>query len=64
MSKYGKGYVWINGKNLGRYWNVGPQLRLFCPGVWMKKGKNILHILNICGESGTPIKGVKNLRES
>jgi beta-galactosidase len=40
VSLYGKGYVWINGKNLGRYWNAGPQGRLFCPGVWLKKGKN------------------------
>lgn len=22
---YVKGYVWINGVLLGRYWNVGPQ---------------------------------------
>ena len=36
MSNFVKGYVWMNGHNLGRYWNVGPQQRLFCPGVWLK----------------------------
>lgn len=40
VSAYGKGYLWVNGRNLGRYWNVGPQKRLFCPGVWLKKGQN------------------------
>ena len=45
MSAYGKGYLWVNGHLLGRYWNIGPQQRLYCPGVWMKKGTNTVHIL-------------------
>jgi beta-galactosidase len=36
MSKWGKGYLWVNGRNLGRYWSIGPQYRLYCPGVWLK----------------------------
>ncbi|GAB3902879.1 hypothetical protein [Mucilaginibacter boryungensis] len=28
MSHYGKGVVWVNGHNLGRYWSVGPQQTL------------------------------------
>lgn len=40
MKKYNKGYIWVNGRNLGRFWNVGPQLKLFCPGVWLKNGTN------------------------
>lgn len=24
MSKWGKGLIWVNGYNLGRYWRVGP----------------------------------------
>jgi beta-galactosidase len=40
MKKYTKGYIWVNGNNLGRFWNVGPQFKLFCPGVWLKKGSN------------------------
>ena len=45
MSNFNKGYVWINEKNLGRYWNIGPQKRLFCPGVWLKNGVNTVHVL-------------------
>lgn len=36
MKNFTKGYVWVNGRNLGRYWNKGPQFKLFCPGVWLK----------------------------
>ena len=24
MSNWKKGFVWVNGYNLGRYWSVGP----------------------------------------
>lgn len=40
MEDWGKGIVFINGKNIGRYWNVGPQQTLYIPGVWLKKGEN------------------------
>ena len=40
VSKLGFGMLWVNGHNLGRYWNIGPQQTLFCPGVWLKPGKN------------------------
>jgi beta-galactosidase GanA len=46
MSKYEKGVVWINGRNLGRYWNIGPQQRLYCPASWLKKGDNEIIILD------------------
>lgn len=36
MKNFTKGYVWVNGRNLGRYWNRGPQQKLFCPGIWLK----------------------------
>lgn len=41
MRGWGKGIVFVNGINLGRYWStVGPQLTLYLPGCWLKKGKN------------------------
>jgi beta-galactosidase len=40
MSTWGKGCVWINGHNLGRYWQVGPQQTIYVPGEWLKKGNN------------------------
>lgn len=40
MADWGKGIVFVNGHNLGRYWNVGPQQTVYLPGCWLKKGKN------------------------
>jgi beta-galactosidase len=40
MENWGKGIVFINGKNIGRYWHVGPQQTLYIPGVWLNKGEN------------------------
>ncbi|XP_008971499.4 beta-galactosidase-1-like protein 3 isoform X2 [Pan paniscus] len=34
------GFVFINGRNLGRYWNIGPQKTLFLPGVWLHPEDN------------------------
>nr|XP_020756568.1 beta-galactosidase-1-like protein 3 isoform X5 [Odocoileus virginianus texanus] len=34
------GCVFINGHNLGRYWNIGPQEALYLPGSWLQPGTN------------------------
>jgi len=48
MRSFGRGMVWLNGRNLGRYWNVGPALTIFVPGCWMKtEGDNELVILEL-----------------
>jgi len=39
MRNWGKGVVWVNGHNLGRYWSVGPQQTLYLPVEWLKKAK-------------------------
>jgi beta-galactosidase len=44
---WGKGFVWVNGRNLGRHWKVGPQRALFCPGVWLRKGENEIVVLDL-----------------
>ncbi|XP_035477997.1 beta-galactosidase-1-like protein 2 isoform X2 [Scophthalmus maximus] len=35
-----KGVIFINGKNLGRYWSIGPQQTLYVPGPWLHRGDN------------------------
>uniref|UniRef100_A0A8C8YSX9 Beta-galactosidase n=1 Tax=Prolemur simus TaxID=1328070 RepID=A0A8C8YSX9_PROSS len=35
-----KGVVFVNGQNLGRYWNLGPQKTLYLPGPWLHSGPN------------------------
>lgn len=58
MSKYTKGYVWVNGHNIGRYWNVGPQLRLYVPAPFLKAGKNVIDILDLHDTEPKPIRGM------
>ncbi len=58
MSTWGKGFVWVNGHNLGRFWEVGPQQTMFLPGCWLKKGENEIVILDITGPRTATTKGV------
>ncbi|PKF75548.1 glycoside hydrolase family 35 protein [Chryseobacterium sp. PMSZPI] len=59
MKEFGKGIVFINGKNIGRYWSkVGPQLTLYVPGVWLKKGKNKIQILEQLYENKNSIHSI------
>lgn len=61
MSGWRKGIVWVNGHNLGRYWNVGPQLRLYCPASWLKKGENEMMVFDLLQTREASIRGVKTL---
>jgi beta-galactosidase len=47
MSAWGKGVVWVNGHNLGRYWQIGPQQTLYVPAEWLKKGNNVVEVLEL-----------------
>lgn len=57
MSKYEKGTLWVNGHNLGRYWSVGPQLRLYCPASWLRQGVNVVDIVDLELADPRPIRG-------
>lgn len=59
VSKWEKGVVWVNGHNLGRYWNIGPQFQLFCPAPWLKKGKNEIIIFDMHQLEAKPVSGLK-----
>ena len=61
MSNYDKGVVWVNGHNLGRYWKVGPQKRLYCPASFMLKDENKVIVFDLLNAQPKPIKGVKTL---
>ena len=44
---FGKGFLWVNGFLLGRYWHVGPQQTLYCPSPLLTTGDNILTVLEL-----------------
>ncbi len=61
MSNYEKGVVWVNGHNLGRYWNIGPQYRLYCPAPWLRKGENEVVVFDLHQTEAKPLSGKKSL---
>ncbi|MFJ3039016.1 glycoside hydrolase family 35 protein [Streptomyces tendae] len=44
---FGKGFLWVNGFLLGRYWEIGPQTTLYLPGPLLHAGDNILTVLEL-----------------
>ena len=45
----------LNGFNLGRYWEIGPQKTLYVPKSLLKAEKNELIIFEPVGLKGEPI---------
>jgi beta-galactosidase len=47
LRSFGKGEVFINGRPLGRFWNIGPQGTLYLPAPWLKKGANEIVVFDL-----------------
>jgi beta-galactosidase len=47
MRGWHKGFVWVNGRNLGRFWDIGPQQALYLPGPWLRKGTNSVIVYDL-----------------
>lgn len=58
MQTWGKGMVWVNGKAMGRFWEIGPQQTLFMPGCWLKKGENEIIVLDLKGPEKASVRGI------
>jgi hypothetical protein len=61
MTGYRKGVVWVNGHNLGRYWDIGPQKRLYCPASWLKAGANDVVVFDLHQTTAAPLRGAPAL---
>lgn len=46
MHGFGKGFVFLNGHNLGKYWYIGPQQTMYVPASWLNKGENELVVFD------------------
>lgn len=51
-----KGVVYINGFNLGRYWEVGPQHTLYVPGPLLREGSNEIVIFELHGTVSNEVR--------
>lgn len=54
VSSLGMGVVWVNGHNLGRAWNIGPQQSIFLPAPWLRRGENEIVVFD-CTTLGLPV---------
>jgi beta-galactosidase len=57
VGNLGMGVAWVNGHNLGRFWNIGPQQTLYVPGVWLKKGNNEIILFDLQDDFEKSIAG-------
>ncbi len=55
VSGFGKGCAFINGFNLGRFWEIGPQGRLYVPGPLIHAGKNEIILFETEGKAADKI---------
>jgi beta-galactosidase len=51
-----KGAVWLNGFNLGRYWERGPQKTLYVPAPLLKRGENELIVFELHGTTNPSVE--------
>lgn len=63
MSLWFKGVVWLNGRHLGRYWNAGPQQRLYVPAPWLREGENEIMVLDLHRTTPAPIRGLAQMTD-
>lgn len=62
MSGWGKGFVVVNGFNIGRFWEVGPQMRLYIPAPLLKAGINEIVVFESEGKVGDKVSLVNEPR--
>ena len=60
VDNFTKGFLTINGFNLGRYWEIGPQKSLYVPASVLKKGKNEIVVFESDGLKGEPVVEFKD----
>ena len=58
---WGKGVVWINGFNLGRYWSRGPQRTLAVPGPLVRDGRNEIVVFELTAIAEPSVRFVRGL---
>ncbi|MDD5140833.1 MAG: beta-galactosidase [Verrucomicrobiales bacterium] len=56
---WGKGDLWVNGRCLGRYWNIGPSQTAYAPGCWLRTGENQIIMLDYTSPANPVVAGLE-----
>jgi beta-galactosidase len=59
VSTWGKGVLWVNGRCMGRFWNIGPTQTMYVPGPWLKSGRNEVIVLDLLGPKEPALAGLE-----
>jgi beta-galactosidase len=60
LDNFKKGFVVINGFNLGRYWEIGPQKSLYVPSSILNEGENEIIVFESDGIKGEAVVEFKD----
>ena len=60
MTAFDKGFVWVDGRNLGRFWRIGPQQALYQPGPWLEPGRNTMIVFDLTTPATPTVRGATN----
>lgn len=55
LAGWGKGCVFVNGFNIGRFWEIGPQKRLYIPAPLLRQGRNEVVVFETEGRAAETI---------
>ncbi len=55
---WGKGTVWVNGHQLGRFWGIGPEQTLYVPGPWLHVGRNEVVVFDLLAPERPTLQGL------
>jgi beta-galactosidase len=58
MRAWGKGTVWVNGHQLGRFWGIGPEQTLYVPGPWLRVGRNDVVVFDLLAPETPTLQGL------
>jgi beta-galactosidase len=58
LRHWSKGVVWVNGRCLARFWNIGPTQTAYLPGPWLKPGPNDIVIMDLFGPEQPVVAGL------
>ncbi len=59
LRNWGKGVVWVNGRCLARFWNIGPTQTAYLPGAWLHAGRNEVVVLDFVGPRAATLAGLE-----
>jgi len=48
LAASGNGFIYLNGHNLGRWWEVGPQSDFYLPECWLNFGAGKKNVIALC----------------